>query len=101
MFDPLFTLSFLALVTIPPGLAVFLIARCFLPATSARLMAFVLPLAALAGFFGTALTQARFNPDFFDEPPLARIAVSFIGGVLLAGLMGWAIWRSTRLDRPI
>jgi hypothetical protein len=101
MFDPIFALSFFAAIAIPLAVATFLLSRKFLPAASARLMAFVLPIIALMGFFGTAAVQANLNPYFFDETPLTRLAISFAGSVLLAGLVGWLIWHLSRLRRPI
>jgi hypothetical protein len=101
MFDPLFALSFLAVIAIPLALVTFWVTRKYLPLGSARLMAFVLPLVALFGFFGTTAAQTNLNPYFFDETPLTRMAVSFMGSVLLAGLVGWLIWRLSRLSRPI
>jgi len=101
MFDPIFALSFLAAVAIPLALATFLVARKFLPAAPARLMALVLPIVALVGFFGTTAAQANLNPSFFDETPLTRLAISFAGSVLSGGLVGWLIWGLSRLNRPI
>lgn len=93
MFDPLFAPIFLLAIAVPIGVIVFWAARRYLRLSSALWMTFAVPIASIAGFYLCMISNRALDPvHFLDEPPMARLGISLVSGLVTAGLCGCLVW---------
>ena len=100
MFDPLFALAALLVITALMTVIVFWATRNRLHFRSGVCLAFVVSVAGLIGFWGGMKLNYALSPaSFLEETPLMRFGISFVSGIVLSGVLGWLTWRGVSKKR--